>query len=361
MATDFVTAGSINFTGPSEFGTTTPTITAFEAAGEISFTGDSESSSVSNADSRFVAEGGLELSGRSDIESSAPETTVLLASGSLHFSGRSLLNSASFYTDLVATGGLVLSGRSAFGEQTVLDISSQTDFTTTGSLRMSSDAYLGHVSPESKTTALTASGSLEFSGQSTITYPAGTVHDFSGTLSFLLGGRPTSAVIFPSVTAFVATGGYILCNSEDAETVFEAWVLNGQSFEPSIFSAFNFNSFAQLGSQTFAAGENGIYLLGGDNDNGDVYHTGARVGPVNFGADREKRVRGIQMGDCGPDTKVKVVADDGDGGEGVFTPDIDSNRVVSSRDIQGRAFTVDFQDFDELSHLEITTLKLARR
>ena len=67
------------------------------------------------------------------------------------------------------------------------------------------------------------------------------------------------------------------------------------------------------------------------------------------------------MGNCGSETVVKVMADNGDGGEGIFTPDIDDNRVVVSRDIQGREFTIDIQDFQELSQFEATVLKLARR
>jgi len=40
---------------------------------------------------------------------------------------------------------------------------------------------------------------------------------------------------------------------------------------------------------------------------------------------------------------------------------LDDNRVVVSRDIQGREFTVNSMDFEELSHCEIVPLRLARR
>jgi hypothetical protein len=135
-------------------------------------------------------------------------------------------------------------------------------------------------------------------------------------------------------------------------------VLSGQAFEPSIFSGFNFNSFAVLRGQAYAAGENGIYLLGGDHDAGEAINTGARIGPVNFGGAGTKRIRGVVFGQGGPSTRVRVRTDEA---EGVFAPDRDTDRVTVSRDLQANEFTVDILNFDELSHLEITPLRLARR
>jgi hypothetical protein len=144
----------------------------------------------------------------------------------------------------------------------------------------------------------------------------------------------------------------------DPDAVYETWVLGGNSFEPSVFSNFPFNSFAVMGGQAYAANENGVYLLGGDHDNGEPIRSGARIGPINLGTDGEKRLRGINFGDGGPGTRVRVRAETG---EEVYAPERDDNRVVVSRNIQGRTFEIDIMEFIELSHLEISPLRLARR
>jgi hypothetical protein len=313
---------------------------------------------------QLVADGDIGFYAPATIASILPTAVHFVAGGSLSFEGISIIDSvlpSSLVTALVAAGSMSLSSKGAIGDGT--RIVGQTDFVGTGEYRIFSDTVLDAIAPSARETALAASGGLSFGCACVLDSPAAAVTALAGTVFYMLGGQATSGVILPSVTHLVATGGYILesYGMELEEAIFEAWVLNGQAFEPSIFSAFKFNSFAHRGAQSFAAGEEGIYLLGGDDDDGEAFHTGARIGPVNFGADREKRLRGIQMGNCGPDTKVMVMADGGEGGKGIFTPDIDSNRVVVSRDIQGREFTIDIQDFLELNHLETTVLRLARR
>jgi|WetSurMetagenome_2_1015567.scaffolds.fasta_scaffold04877_4 hypothetical protein len=364
--TEFAAVGSMRLSGVGILDSPTTAATALVAdttsafATDMVLCGESEINSVLPI--QFVGAGYFGLSGPCVIDSIIPSVTRLIAAGSFALSALSAIDSPSpvaMVTALATQGHLSLSSKCLFGGVEQL-VAKQTDFVATGGYRLSGTIALGTIQPAGKTTALAAMGSFSLGGECTLDSPIATVHAFAGVISYLLGGQPSSAVVSPLITALVAAGGYVLGSPgvDTEETVFEAWVLNGQSFEPSIFSAFRFNSFAQRGTQTLAAGEDGIYLLGGDDDDGEAFHTGARIGPVNFGSDREKRLRGIQMGDCGPDTKVRASSDMGDR---VFTPDIDSNRVVVSRDIQGREFTIDIQDFQELSHLEITPLKLARR
>jgi hypothetical protein len=206
------------------------------------------------------------------------------------------------------------------------------------------------------------SGGFEFCGDEGVweeSIPGTTVIVSDGAI-FAIGGAGLATSRFPPIAVITGDGlgGFVLAGADAAE-VYEAWCLSGQAFEPSVFSGFDFNSFAQHRGQTYAAGEDGIYLLGADHDAGETIHTGTRIGPVNFGADRDKRIRGIQFGQGGKNTRVRVESDEGN--VGVFEPDRDENRVVVSRDIQGREFTVDILDFEELSQLEITPLRFARR
>ena len=360
--TALAASGSMKLSGTSALGSSTiiETTTALAAdtgdrATCLVFSGAAVINSVPPA--QFVGDGYIGFSAPGVINSILPSITALAAIGAFSLSSESEIESAGLITALAASGSISLSSRGEIAsEQTRPGL---TAFVSIGCYRLSGVSSIYAPSPE-RITALAATGGFELGRSCSLDSPIATIHAFAGVISYLLGGQPSSAVVSPLITALAAAGGYVLGSPgvDPEETVFEAWVLNGQSFEPSIFSAFRFNSFAQRGAQTFAAGEDGIYLLGGDDDDGEAFHTGARIGPANFGADREKRLRGIQMGNCGPDTKVKIASDMG---ERIFTPDIDSNRVVVSRDIQGREFVIDIQDFQELSNFEATVLKLARR
>lgn len=364
--TALAASGSMRISGTSVLGSSTISEDATELVADTTSPGATcmviagESAINSVLPTQFLAEGYIGISAPGAIDSVLPTITALAAAGAFSLSAPSSLESVlptSLVTALAAYGSMILSSKCQIGDETDLG-ASWTDFIAAGGYRLSGIGSLGVVAPANLVTALAAAGGFAFGGSGALDSPAITVHEFAGTISYLLGGTPAAGVIYPSVTALVACGGYILGSPGELPGVFEAWVLSGQAFEPSIFSAFSFNSFAQRGAQTFAAGEEGIFLLGGDDDDGEVFHTGARIGPVNFGADRDKRMRGIQLGNCGADTKVRVATEDK---EGVFTPDRDTNRVVVSRDIQGREFTIDLMDFQELSQFEATVLMLARR
>jgi hypothetical protein len=326
------------------------------------FSGDDAAYDLSEPDA-FVAGGYLTLGGVCKVASVLPAVTQddFVAAGYLAFSGTSVLATEEEATSaFVAAGYLALCGKGALGDGSSTEASLESAFAAAGYLKLGGPllSMVTVTYPESVTTALAASGSFEIGGYCTLTPSAvPPVYGFAAQGGFLLGGVPTAAFLRPLISAFAAAGGFIL-ESPGQEDVFETWVLSGQAFEPSIFSAFPFNSFANHQGKTFAAGEKGIFVLGGDDDDGEAFHTGARIGPVNLGGDRDKRIRGIQFGNAGISTRVRVEAETG---EGVFTPDRDDNRVVVDRDIQGREFVIDFMDFLELSHLEITPLRLARR
>ena len=317
----------------------------------------------------YSAAGGFQFGG---IVPMAPgPRSDYLAAGYLILGGQSVL--ATSAVDLLETGfaaskGFQFGGKAAYGDGEATADPLVTAYAADGGFRLGTLAFLLNVvTPTDTGRAFAATGGFAFGGSIDFTPPVA-----PPVFEFVAGGRLLPGLVFggssasvgflkPLAMAFAAAGGFVLGppGDPDEADVFEAWVLSGQAFEPSIFSAFRFNSFAQKGTQSYAAGAEGIFLLEGDDDDGEAYHTGARIGPANFGADRDKRMRGIQLGNCGPATKVRVAATDGN--EGVFTPDRDTNRVVASRNIQGREFVIDIMDFIELSHFEAPPLKLARR
>ena len=73
--------------------------------------------------------------------------------------------------------------------------------------------------------------------------------------------------------------------------VWEAWAFNGPTFEPSVYSGFSFNSYAVDEGLTYAAREEGIYVLDGTTDAGAAIHDGAILSPSLFGMNNRKRFR----------------------------------------------------------------------
>lgn len=173
----------------------------------------------------------------------------------------------------------------------------------------------------------------------------------SGAAAFL---TPSILRLVGAVKVAVLVEGEL--GAEEAQEIYETYVLSGQVYEPSIFTGFNFNSYAVYQGRIYAAGLDGIYLLGGEDDNGTPIHSGMRLDSYNFGTDREKRLRVLRLGDCGEGVQVKVVVGEK---EGYF--EVDRGRVPVSRDLQGREFTIDIADFDRLSQLEIVSLVLMKR
>ncbi len=138
---------------------------------------------------------------------------------------------------------------------------------------------------------------------------------------------------------------------------YETWVLTGNLFNPSAYSNWPFNSFAQYRGNYYAAGDDGLHLLGGEDQAGIPIHPGVRLGPINFLTDRQKRLRSMRLGATGDEVQVRVATENN---EGFFSKN-GGDRVVVSRDIQGHDWTVDIQDFEELSFLEIVPLILSTK
>ena len=141
------------------------------------------------------------------------------------------------------------------------------------------------------------------------------------------------------------------------DDLFATYVLTGIRGEPSLYSRFNFNSYAKFRGQYFGAGGDGLYLLEGSDDAGDEIHSGIRLGPFNLGTDREKRIRLLRLGGKTDGAKVRV--NDNNGSSGYY--DVEEGRAAVSREIQGRELIVDITDFTSLDHLELVPLILAKR
>jgi len=165
------------------------------------------------------------------------------------------------------------------------------------------------------------------------------------------------AFIYPQVLEVIGDVEVGISEGEVDPGAFDTWVMNGARGEPSIYSNFPFNSYASYRGQAFGAGPDGVYLLEGLDDDGDDIHAKIRIGPMNFGTDREKRLRLLRCGGKTHGARVRV--SNGNGSAGYY--DVEGGRAGASREVQGREITIDITDFETLDHLEIVPLILSKR
>jgi hypothetical protein len=207
------------------------------------------------------------------------------------------------------------------------------------------------------TVACTAA--MEFGGAATVAYAAPASADYAHECRrglVLFGGAAMAAWVAPPVFSHEAVGLVIYGGQGLAEAdLYLTYALTGYTFEPSVYSGFDFNSYAQAGSRVYAAKDDGVYLLGGDDDHGQAIHPGVKIGPSNFGSHHRKRLRAIHLDAQGaPEVRVS------DGGhDGYFQED--RGRFIVSRDIEGSELTVDIGGFETLSHVEFSVIPLRQR
>jgi hypothetical protein len=137
--------------------------------------------------------------------------------------------------------------------------------------------------------------------------------------------------------------------------VWEAWAFNGQTFEPSVYSGFAFNSYAVEDEVTYAAREEGIYILGGPTDAGVVIHDGVILSPLLFGTNSRKRFRAGVFDIEGTAPIVRGEA----GGAGVSIPILRS-KAFFPRSLMGKKWTFLVAEFDELGQVELFPVVLTR-
>jgi len=136
----------------------------------------------------------------------------------------------------------------------------------------------------------------------------------------------------------------------------ETWAITTQSWHPSMYSNWGFNSYIEIDGQYYGAKADGIYLLEGENDAGNLIRPGVRLF-VNLGEHGLKRIRKVLAEKCGVTARLRVT-------EPVDNTYADfplRRRIFAGdRRIMGRDFIMDFQDFDELGHLKVTELTMVR-
>jgi hypothetical protein len=183
--------------------------------------------------------------------------------------------------------------------------------------------------------------------------------------AFRFAGRGTLTSILPPVDTIEACGGMLLggYGLVSGAPIFNVtWVLTGFNMEPSVYSNYLFNSFAMLQDRAYGANDEGIFSLDGPDDAGSEIVPGLRMGPLNFGTDRFKRIRLIRPGGRRNGKMIAQVSANGGPAsmvERVFEEEM--GRIPVSREIEGVEFLIDLQGFESLDSLEVLPLVLFRK
>ena len=179
---------------------------------------------------------------------------------------------------------------------------------------------------------------------------------------FGFGGAGVVSVQYPPVFLVLPTGGFCLSGTGLEAPGTDTWVLTGNSFEPSLYTNYAFESYARMGNQYFGIKEDGIYLLAGADDDGVKIIPAVRIGPLNLGNSNFKRLRAINVGDHIPDAPESRVRVEAITKEGLPNMEgqvgVEGGRFSVPYNLQARSFIIDVAGFHKLSHLEITAMTL---
>lgn len=340
----------------------------------------------------LVGSGGFALGGEGEVSVTRPEATAIFATGGFALGGTGVITVTTPETqNIIGTGGFVLGGKGIISFTKPADQATKhVTIIGSGGFQFGGAGVLTASKPQTKyivgsggfllgygfrrdAVTVTQPGDEDDAGKETII--AGKPVEFAlggeglletskppvhtidvGVVTFKLSGAGGLIFRRPPVTLILGEGGFVLTGGDPA-TISDTWSLSGQNYEPSYFTGFDFNSFATFRGKVYGAKDDGIYLLEGPDDNGEPIHSGVRIGPHNYGTDKQKRLRAIRLGGNSNGARVRVATGGGD--EGQF--DSDRGRITVSRDLQDREFTLDISDFEQLSQLEIVPLVLFRR
>lgn len=351
---DLETDGGLEFGGSANVIDFDPSAVTVETLGEVKLGGELQVAFVDPQAYDVATSGGALIGGEltqsfvdpADIPVAVKETRGGMLLGGA--TGAEFADPSTYITSHTTSGELRIGEIRRTPVEHVVPGAADSDITTVvtaGGVEIGGTAApTAYLAPESALT--TTSGGVEIGGACTIAWEVPLI------VALEINGGMAAGGLSPTV--FVDVEG---ATQDVTSEVFETWVLNGFNFEPSMYSGFPFNSYAAVNGEYLAAGEDGIYLLSGDDDDGAPIHPGVRLGPMNFNTTNRKRVRSIHMQACGDTTDVRLSSGNQ---ESFFSLD-NRDRISASRSLQSNEITVEISDFESLSQIEITPVILEKR
>lgn len=194
-----------------------------------------------------------------------------------------------------------------------------------------------------------------------------------GTVNFTLpklelsiaGAVPT----FSTVSITMPMLGISVSGGSDVSTTYTTLAMNSNTAALTSYDNFPFNSMTTFNGVTLAAGDNGIYALGGTLDEATQIISTVRLGIFDFGSDKLKRVDSCYFAyRSDGDLTVRVTLDDdtqyeytleSTGQAGIYT-----NRLKLGKGCQGRYFQAEIESVGNpfvLDSVDLKAQELSRR
>ena len=178
---------------------------------------------------------------------------------------------------------------------------------------------------------------------------------FDDTISDLIEFAATSVLNQVLTSEISETLNFEIVVELDDE-LWECWVLNTNAFHASVYSGYNFNSYAVYNNTAYGCKTDGIFELTGSEDDGAAFKAGVVLPETYFGINNKKRFRKAYFGLSGGTTpSLRVETDSGN-----KTYTISNNKARMTRDMYGRQWTLKIQDFDSVDFVELLPVILAR-
>lgn len=137
--------------------------------------------------------------------------------------------------------------------------------------------------------------------------------------------------------------------------VYQCWSFTTGELHPSLFTNYDFTSYANVGAETYATRPDGIYLLGGATDAGAKIETGVKLNFGNMGTHLQKRLYYADFGLVGESPALRVTTATG-------TADyyVAYGKAKLGMGAQGRDWELTLTDIDALDFVEIAPVILSR-
>lgn len=187
----------------------------------------------------------------------------------------------------------------------------------------------------------------------------GTVMESLRLTTSLTGGALMSAAIDEAMR---------LLSSVGREDTFAAFAVNLTNNASSTYENYNFNSMARWGEVYLAASDDGLFVIGGDSDDGVAIEAALTLGKVDYGSARLKSIPYVYVGAASADdANLTVKVDEGD--EYTYTlpasEQLGTRRAVLGKGLRSRywQFTIsnDGGADIEIDSVNIEVAELARR
>jgi len=138
--------------------------------------------------------------------------------------------------------------------------------------------------------------------------------------------------------------------------IWQCWVITNTTFDLSVYSGFDFNSYCNFQKKSYGVKANGFYALEGTTDAGPPIHAGVVLGATNFGTENRKKIRRASLGLSGTNAAIRVQTDEGS--DRIFL--VTDRRAYIDRDIVGKDYVLSISEFNSLDFIDLVPIVLAR-